>query len=174
MTREEKNTIIDSLVELLSAYNGFYITDISNLNSEQTSQLRRICFQKQIKMNVAKNSLIKKALEKIDAEVYRDVMPALKGSSALMLSETANLPAKMIKEFRKKGDKPQLKAAYVEASVFLGDNQLDVLASLKSKNELIGELVGLLQSPARNVISALQSGGNTIAGLVKSLEERAA
>ncbi len=173
MTRTEKDNIIESLVQLLSSYNGFYVTDISSLNSEKTSQLRRICFNKNIKMSVAKNSLIKKALERMDAEMYRDVMPQLKGSSALLLSETANVPAKMIKEFRKKNDKPVLKVAYVESSVFIGDNQIDVLASLKSKNELLGELIGLLQSPAQNVIGALQSGGQKIAGIVKTLEERA-
>ena len=173
MTRTEKDTIINSLVDLLSSYNGFYVTDISSLNSEKTSQLRRICFEKQIKMSVAKNSLIKKALERMNAEAYKDVIPQLKGSSALLLSETANLPAKMIKDFRKKNDKPVLKVAYVESSVFIGDNQIEALAALKSKNELIGDLIGLLQSPAKNVLGALQSGGQTIAGLVKTLEERA-
>jgi large subunit ribosomal protein L10 len=177
MTREEKNQIIDELVVTLSQYNGFYITDIETLNSEKTSKLRRLCFNKQVGLKVAKNSLIKKALEKIEGD-YSQLIPTLKGSSAIMVSETASLPAKLIKDFLKdsgKGaTKPALKSAYIDGAIFIGENQLDVLASLKSKNELIGDVIGLLQSPAKSVISGLKGQGGKIAGILKTLEERAA
>jgi len=173
MTRDEKNKIIDSLVGSFNECSNFYITDIATLNSEKTSKLRRLCYARKIKLNVAKNTLIRQALQKIDAESYESLFPALKGTSALMFSETANLPAKLIKEFRRESDRPILKGAYIASSVFLGDNQLDALVSLKSKNELIGDVIGLLQSPAKNVIGALQSGGNKLAGIVKTLENRA-
>lgn len=174
MTREEKNKAIDEIVDTISAYNGFYITDISGLNSEKTSQLRRMCYDKGIKLSVAKNSLIKKALERMNAEAYEPLYDSLKGSSAIMLCETANLPAKMIKEIRSKKDntKPVLKCAYIDSSVFIGDNQVDVIASLKSKNELIADVIAILQSPIRNVIGGLQSGGHKIAGIIKTLESR--
>ncbi|MEO8149434.1 MAG: 50S ribosomal protein L10 [Bacteroidia bacterium] len=172
MTRDEKNKIIDQLVETLSAYNGFYVTDISTLTVEKINQLRRLCFNKGVKLSVAKNTLIQKALERMNAVEYEPVFGSLKGSSALMLSEGSSIPAKLIKEFRKKGDRPLLKCAYVESSVFIGDNQLDILASLKTKNELIGEIIGLLQSPMQRVLGGLQSGGHTIAGIIKTLESR--
>ena len=152
---------------------NFYIADIASLNSEKTSKLRRLCFTRNITLNVAKNTLIKQALLRIDAGSYEPLFPALKGTSALMFCETANLPAKLIKEFRRDSDKPVLKGAFIQSSVFLGDNQLDALINLKSKNELIGDIIGLLQSPAKNVIGALQSGGNKLAGIVKTLENRA-
>lgn len=173
MKKEEKNKIIDNLVETFGKYNSFYVTDISNLTVEKTSNLRRNCFGQNIKLRVAKNTLIQKALEKIDADNYKQLFGTLKGSSAIMFCETANAPAKVIKEFRMKSDKPLLKGAYIDASIFLGDNQLDMLAALKSKNELIGDIIGLLQSPAQNVISALQSGGGKLAGILKTLEKRA-
>lgn len=172
MKREEKNQIIEELAGVLSSQNNFYIADIASLNSENTSKLRRLCFSKGVKMSVAKNSLIKKALEKL-GETYIPMTSALKGSSAIMYSTSANAPAKVIKEFRKGKDKPTLKGAWIDTAVFLGDNQLDALVSLKSKEELIGDIISLLQSPAKNVISALQSGGNKLAGIVKTLEERA-
>ena len=172
MTKEEKNKIIDSLVETLSAYNGFYITDISTLTVEKTNQLRKLCFTKGVKLTMAKNTLIRKALERINAVEYEPVFSSLKGTSALMLSEGSSIPAKLIKEFRKKSDRPILKCAYIEASVFVGDNQLDTLASLKTKNELIGEIIGLLQSPVQRVIGGLQGGGQKIAGIIKTLESR--
>lgn len=174
MTKEEKNKIIDSLVETLSGYNGFYITDISTLTVEKTNSLRKLCFSKGVKLNVAKNTLIQKALERMNAVEYEPVFGSLKGSSALMLCDTANTPAKLIKEFRKaaKSDRPILKCAYVESSVFIGDNQLEALISLKSKNELIGDIIGLLQSPMQRVIGGLQSGGHKIAGIIKTLESR--
>ena len=172
MTKEEKNKEIDALVEVLSTHSSFYIADFGALNAEKTSKLRRLCFQKEIGMRVAKNSLIKKALAKM-GDQYAEVLPNLKGSSAIMNAEIPNAPAKAIKEFRKGGnDRPTLKVAYIDASVFAGDNQLDALAALKSKNELIGEIIGLLQSPAKNVVSALKSGGGKLAGILKTLEER--
>jgi large subunit ribosomal protein L10 len=171
MKREEKDQMINVLVENLSKYNNFYIADISNLTVAKTNQLRRICFSKDIKMNVAKNSLIKKALERLDGD-YSPLFDALKGSSAIMYSETGNGPAKIIKDFRKTSDRPILKGAWIDSSIFIGDNNLDALVSLKSKNELIADVIALLQSPAKNVISGLQSGGHKLSGILKTLEER--
>lgn len=171
MKREEKEQIISSLVENLSKYNNFYITDISNLTVEKSNQLRRICFSKNIKMSVAKNSLIQKALERMEGD-YSPIFGALKGTSAIMYSDVGNEPAKVIKEFRKKSDRPILKGAWIESSIFVGDNNLDALVSLKSKNELIADIIALLQSPAKNVISGLQSGGQKLSGILKTLEER--
>lgn len=172
MKKEEKDVIINDLAELLNKYPTVYIADTSSLTVEKTNALRRLCFNKGVKMLVAKNTLIRKAMERANADSYSPIFDALKGTSALMFSETGNVPAKLIKEFRKKDSKPSLKGAYVETAVFIGDNQLDTLASIKSKNELIGEIIGLLQSPARNVISALQSGGGKLAGIIKTLSER--
>lgn len=171
MKREEKDEIINSLTEQLASFNNFYITDISSLTVEKANKLRRICFSKGVKLKVAKNTLIKKAMEK-SGNTYESVFSALKGTSAIMFSEMGNVPAKIIKEFRRESDKPILKAAYIDSSVFIGDNQLDNLYNLKSKNELIGEIIGLLQFPAKNVISALQSGKNTLAGIVKTLSDK--
>ena len=171
MKKEEKDVIINDITELLNKYPTIYVTDTSSLTVEKTNQLRRLCFNKGVKMLVAKNSLIQKAMERKGSE-YEPIFEALKGTTALMFSETGNVPAKIIKEFRKKTDKPQLKGAYIDTAVFIGDNQLDSLATLKSRNELIGEIIGLLQSPAKNVLGALQSGGGKIAGIVKTLSER--
>ncbi len=171
MKREEKEQIINDLVEQMKVTNHFYLTDISDLNVETTNKLRRVCYDKNVKLQVAKNTLIQKALEKSEGD-FSELFGVLKGSSAIMFCETANVPAKLIKEFRKKNPKPLLKGAFVEYSIFLGDNMLDALTKVKSKNELIGDIIGLLQSPAKNVISALQSGGNTLAGVVKTLSER--
>lgn len=171
MTREEKNKEIDALVEILSKHSSFYIADFGTMSAEKTSKLRRLCFQKEIGMRVAKNSLIKKALAKMGGD-YEQLLPTLKGSSAILNAEAPNAPAKAIKEFRKGGDRPLLKVAYIDASVFVGDKELDALAALKSKNELIGEIIGLLQSPAKNVISALKSSGGKLAGILKTLEQR--
>ena len=173
MKKEEKNIIIDDLAGMLQKYPTVYITDTSSLTVAKTSQLRRLCFNKGVKMLVAKNKLIRKAMERTNNEAYEPLYVSLKGTSAILFSEASNAPAKLIKEFRKSGsDKPLLKGAYIDMSVFLGDNQLDTLAALKSKNELIGDIIGLLQSPARNVISALQSSGGKLAGIVKTLSER--
>jgi large subunit ribosomal protein L10 len=171
MKREEKEEIIGSLVEDLSKYSNFYITDISNLTVEKTNQLRRLCFNRNIKINVAKNSLIKKALERMDGD-YSAIYESLKGSSAIMYSDTGNAPARVIKDFRRTSDKPVLKGAWIDSAVFIGDTNVDTLTTLKSKNELIGDIIGLLQSPAKNVISALQSGGQKLSGILKTLEER--
>ena len=171
MTRDEKNKIIDSLVETLSTYSSFYIADIEALNSEKSSKLRRLCFSKNVQIKVAKNSLIEKALGKMEGD-FTQMLPTLKGSSAIMIAEIPNVPAKVIKEFRKTSDRPLLKSAYIDSSVFVGDNLLDSLVALKSKEELVGDLIGLLQSPAQNVISALKSSGSKLAGILKTLEER--
>jgi large subunit ribosomal protein L10 len=172
MTKQEKTEIIDSLVAQLGESKHFYLADTSELPSEKTSQLRRMCFDKQIKMIVVKNTLLRKALERANDAEYNGMYNALKGPISILFSESNSAPAKLIKEFRKDGKKPLLKAAYVEQSVYLGDDQLDALASIKSRDELIGDVIALLQSPARNVISALQGAGGTLSGLVKTLSER--
>jgi large subunit ribosomal protein L10 len=171
MKREEKNTIIDTIVKQIDSKKHLYITDISDLNALTTSKLRRKCFENQIELIVVKNTLLKKALEKMSGN-YEELYSVLTNSTSLMLSETGNAPAKLIKEFRSSSPKPILKAAYVEECVYIGDNQLDSLVSLKSRDELIGDIIGMLQSPTQNVMSALQSGKNTLAGVVKTLSER--
>lgn len=171
MTREEKNQEIDKLTEVLKEANILYVADIAGLDAQQTSDLRRTCFKNGIQISVVKNTLLKKAIERSEKD-FGAIVDTLKGNTSIMLSETGNAPAKMMKEFRKKADKPILKGAYIEEAVFIGDDQLEALASLKSKNELIGDVIALLQSPAKNVVSALQSGKNTIGGLIKALEER--
>ena len=173
MKKENKDQVIVALTEELKLANNLYITDISNLNVETTNALRRMCFKRNIKLTVVKNTLLKKAMESSEKD-FTTLYPVLKGGTSFMICETANVPALLIKEFRKsnKIDKPILKGAYIMESTYIGNDQLDVLASLKSKNELIGDIIGLLQSPAKNVISALQSGGHTISGIVKTLSEK--
>ncbi|RUT78690.1 50S ribosomal protein L10 [Ancylomarina longa] len=171
MKKEQKVQIIDSLTEEINASNHFYLTDISELNAEDTSALRRACFEKQIKLVVVKNTLLRNALEKADGE-FEELTDVLKGATSLMLTDTGNLPAKLIKEFRKGHDKPILKAAYVEEALYIGDNELDTLTNIKSKEELVGDIVALLQSPIKNVISSLESGKNILAGVVKTLSEK--
>ena len=172
MTREEKAVVINNLVEQLNAYPHFYITNIEALNAEQTANLRRKCFESNIKLVVVKNTLLGKALESVD-KADADLVKVLEGSTSVMFAETGKAPAVLIKEFRKKNDKPILKAAYVEGCVYVGDDQLETLCNIKSREELIGDIVALLQSPAKNVISALQgSAGQKVAGIVKALEER--
>ncbi|MCQ2375365.1 MAG: 50S ribosomal protein L10 [Salinivirgaceae bacterium] len=171
MKREDKTAIIDSLVERLKAANHFYLTDISNLNAEQTSKLRRTCFNQNVELVVVKNTLLKKAME-LSGTDYSELFGSLKGNTSIMFTETANVPGKLIKEFRKGCDRPILKAAYVEESFYIGDNQIDALANVKSKKDLIADVVALLQSPAKNVISALQSGGQTLTGVLKTLSEK--
>lgn len=173
MKKEEKTLVIESLVEKLASNPNFYLTDISALTSDKTSALRRLCFNKKISMQVVKNSLLKKAMERSTGKDFADITAkALKGSTAIMFCESGSEPAKVIKEFRKKNDKPLLKAAFVEETAYIGDNQLEFLANIKSKNELIGEIIGLLQSPAKNVVSALKSGGGKLAGIVKTLSDK--
>jgi large subunit ribosomal protein L10 len=171
MRKEEKHEVVQALAEQFRSYGNFYIADTANLTVEKVNVIRRKCFEQGIEVKVAKNTLIRKALE--DAGIVSDeITGVLKGSSTLFFSETGNAPAKLIKDLRKTSDKPVLKGAYIDSAVFIGDNQLDVLTKLKSREELVGEIIGLLQSPAKNVVSALQSGGNTLAGLVKTLQER--
>lgn len=175
MSRESKAEIIDSIAEQLKEYPHFYVTDISELNAEQTAELRRSCFENEIILKVVKNTLFEKALEKVNEEYADDIKSVLQGSTSVMFTHTNKAPAVVISEFRKKYPKPILKAAYVEESVYIGDEHLGTLKLIKSKEELVGDIVGLLQSPAKNVISALQaSAGGKVAGLVKALEERSA
>ena len=171
MRKEDKQQLIDSIAQLLTDNNNFYLTDISNLNAEDTSNLRRLCFKNGIQMRVVKNTLLRKAMEKVDRG-YDELYDTLKGNTSIMFAEAGNAPAKMIKEFRKKSDRPLVKSAFIEETVYIGDENLDFLTSIKSKNELIADLVALLQSPAKNVVSALQSGGNTLTGVLKTLAEK--
>jgi large subunit ribosomal protein L10 len=171
MTREEKNLAIDELTGILNDNSTIYVADIAGLNAGQTSQLRRLCFQKGVKLSVVKNTLLKKAMERSERN-FDDLFVALKGNTSIMLSDTGNVPAKLIKDYRKKGTLPLLKGAYIDEAIFIGDNQLETLSTIKGKTELLGDIITLLQSPARNVISALQSGGNTISGLLTTLENR--
>ncbi|KGO94372.1 50S ribosomal protein L10 [Flavobacterium subsaxonicum] len=171
MTKEEKSKVIEDLTAQLTGSNVVYVADISGLNATVTSDLRRACFKAGIKLEVVKNTLLEKAMEGSDNN-YGDLPTILKGNTSIMISENGNAPAKIIKEFRKKSDKPVLKGAYIFEAVFIGDNQLDALVSLKSKDEVIGEIIGLLQSPAKNVVSALKSGGGKIAGILKTLSEK--
>jgi large subunit ribosomal protein L10 len=171
MNKEEKYDLVLALTEQMKEYGNFYITDTSDLTVAKINDIRRKCFDSDIKMQVAKNSLIKKAMEAAGGD-FSPIYDVLKGSSSILFSKSATAPAKLIKQLRKQGDKPVLKAAYIDSAVFIGDNQIDTLIKLKSKEQLIGEIIGLLQSPAKNVVSALQSGGSTIAGLVKTLQER--
>lgn len=171
MKKVEKNQHIEKLADKLRNNKFIYITDISNLNAAKTSQLRRLCFKRNVELEVVKNSLLKKAMLKTDKE-FTPIFDVLKGSSSLMFAEAGNIPAKLIKEFRKTGDRPLVKGAFIEDIVFIGDDQLETLMNIKSKNELIGDIIGLLQSPAKNVISALQSAGGKLSGIVKTLSER--
>ena len=174
MKKEEKQVMIDELSKRLDENNIIYIADISSLDAVATSSLRRQCFAKNIKLSVVKNTLLKKAMENVQGKDLTELYDILPGPTAIMLSDTGNLPAKLIKDFRKKNDKPVLKGAFVEESIYIGDDQLNLLADIKSKDELIGEVIGLLQSPAKNVISALTSSKGKIAGLVKTLSEKEA
>jgi large subunit ribosomal protein L10 len=171
MKREEKDIIVNNLVDQLKESPHFYLADASELNAEATSTLRRKCFESNIKMVVVKNTLLKRALDKTEYEV-EELYDVLKGSTAIMFTETGNGPAKVIKEFRKKFEKPLVKAAYVEESIYIGDDQLENLVNIKSKEELLGDLIGLLQSPMKTVISQLKSGNNILSGVVKTLSEK--
>jgi large subunit ribosomal protein L10 len=171
MKREDKNTIIENLKKQINESNHFYLTDISKLNASDTSSLRRKCFEKDIILIVVKNTLLKRALENSEVD-FGDLCDVCKDSTSIMFSDTGNVPAKLIKEFRKDHDKPVLKAAYVEESIYVGDHYLDTLSEIKSKEELLGDLILLLQSPMRNVLSALQSGSNVLTGVLKTLSEK--
>ena len=172
MTREEKSQVIQDLTGKLADNPVIYLADISGLNASDTSNLRRACFKANVKLAVVKNTLLAKAMDSSDKD-FGDLPSVLKGNTSLMMSETGNAPAKVIKAFRKgKQEKPILKGAYVEQAVYVGDDQLDNLVNIKSKEEVIGDIIGLLQSPAKNVISALQSGGGKIHGILQTLSEK--
>ena len=171
MTREEKQEAIENLKDALAGVKTLYLADIAGLDATQTSNLRRACFKENIKLQVVKNTLLAKAMEASDHD-FGELTGILKGNTSLMFSETGNAPAKVIKTFRKKSEKPILKGAFIEEAVYIGDDQLDALVAIKSKEELIGEIITLLQSPTKNVVSALQSGGGKLSGILKSLSER--
>lgn len=170
MRKEDKNTIIGQIAATVQEYSHFYLVDTTAMNAAKTSELRRECFKSNIKLMLVKNTLLHKALESLDVD-YSPIYDCLKGTTAVMFCNTANVPAKLIKDKAKDGI-PGLKAAYAEESFYIGADQLDALVAIKSKNEVIADIVALLQSPAKNVISALQSGGNTIHGVLKTLGER--
>ena len=175
MNKEQKTAMIAELTEKFSESDFFYITDSSTLTVEKVNQLRALCFENGVEMKVIKNTLIKKAFEASPEEKgYDKLIEALKGPTAVMFTDTANAPAKVIKKFRESAEKPVLKAAYIESDIFIGDDQIERLASLKSKEDLLGEVIVLLQSPIKNVLGSLQSGEHTLAGLVKALQEREA
>jgi len=171
MKKEKKQVVIETLTEQLNTYKHVYVSDIAGLDAAATQALHRACFNANIKLIQVKNTLLKKAFEHANNN-YEEIYTVLKGDSAIMLCDTGNAPAKLIKDFRKDGDKPAFKAAFVEECAYVGENQLETLISIKSKEELIGDIIAMLQSPMQNVISALQSGQNTIAGVVKTLSEK--
>jgi large subunit ribosomal protein L10 len=171
MKVEQKSKIVDEIVKELADYAHVYVTDMSGFTVETVNQLRRLCFRRNIKLRVVKNTILKRAMDEASTD-YSELYPALVGPTSIMLSNNGNIPARLIKEFRSKNKKPLIKAAFIEETSYFGDDQLDFLCNLKSREELIGDIVGLLQSPARNVISALQSGGGKLAGIVKTLSER--
>jgi len=171
MTREEKSIIIADLTTILTDNNVIYLADISDLNASDTSNLRRACFKADVKMSVVKNTLLAKAMERSDKD-FGDLPSVLHGNTSLMIAKDSKAPALLIKNFRKTSDRPILKGAYVLESVYVGDEQLDNLVNLKSKEDLIGDVINMLQSPMRNVISALQSGGTTLSGVLKTLSDK--
>ena len=172
MTRTEKDELIDALVLVLAEKNVVYLTDASGLDSEATTSLRRECYKKDITVRVVKNTLLRKAMERTEDRNYKELYEVLKGQTALLFGDVGNAPARVLKEFRKKHDMPILKGAYVEEATYLGDENLEALTNIKSKEELVAEVIALLQSPMKNVVGALNSGGNTVSGLVKALQER--
>lgn len=171
MTREEKSKYIDDLAAEISAASVFYIADTAELTVDTINAIRRRCFQSNIRLRVVKNALLEKAMDRVEGKNFGDLRQTLKGGTSIMFSEVGNAPARLIQEFRKKSDKPVLKGAYIDEAIFIGDAQLSTLESLKSREELIGDIVGLLQSPAKNVISGLKGAGSKLAGILKTLEE---
>ena len=171
MTREQKTQAIQELTAQLKDSSNFYLTDISGLNAVSTSSLRRACFKANVKLSVVKNTLLEKAMEASDKD-FGELLSTLKGNTSVMYSETGNAPAKVIKAFRKKSDKPFLKGAYIEEAIYIGDDQLDILVEIKSREELIGDIIALLQSPAKNVVSALQSSGGKLSAIIKTLSQK--
>lgn len=172
MTRQEKDLQISELKQLLEDNSVVYLTDASGLNSEETTNLRRACYKKDVSVRVVKNTLLRRAMEDSEGVDYSELYEVLSGQTALLLGNVGNVPAMLLKDFRKKHTMPILKAAYVEEACYLGDNQIDVLTEVMSKDELIAGVIALLQSPMKNVVGALNSSGNTISGLVKALQER--
>ena len=171
MTREEKAQVIEDLTAQLAENANIYLADISGLDAGTTSNLRRACFKANVRLAVVKNTLLEKAMEASEKD-FGELPTTLKGNTSVMYSETGNAPAKVIKAFRKKSDKPLLKGAFIEEAIYLGDEQLDMLVNIKSREELIGDVITLLQSPAKNVISALQSGGGKLSGILKTLSQK--
>ncbi|MGF1556702.1 50S ribosomal protein L10 [Paucihalobacter sp.] len=171
MTREEKSQVIEELTAQLAGSPVIYLADISGLNASDTTNLRRACFKANVTLAVVKNTLLHKAMEASDKD-FGDLPTVLKGNTSVMYSEAGNGPAKVIKAFRKKSERPLLKGAFIEETIYLGDDLLDALVDIKSREELIGDIVGLLQSPAKNVISALKSGGGKLAGILQTLSEK--
>lgn len=172
MNKQEKNQVIEELAADIAGRKNFYLADTSSLTGIKVNQFRRDCFEKKVDVRVVKNTLLQKALEKSNNPEFAAIYDTLVGNTAIIFSEQPSDPARIIKNFRGEGSKPALKAAFIEESVYIGDNQLDFLSALKTKNELIGDIIGLLQSPAKNVIGALQSGGNKLSGIVKTLSEK--
>lgn len=173
MTKQEKNEIVKNLSEKLNDNSIFYLADISELDAESSTKLRRLAHKREVSLNVVKNTLLRKALEAAEGS-YEEFYEVLKGNTSIMFAEVGNAPAKLIKEFRKKNDKPILKGAFIEEAIYIGDDKIEALTQIKSKEEVIADIIAILQSPAKNVVSALQSGGSTISGLVKALAEREA
>ena len=171
MTREEKSNMIESIKSNLDSNSTVYLADCSGLDADSTSKLRRACFKSNIKLSVVKNTLLFRAMEEVDKD-FGELKSLLKGNTTLMLSDIGNAPAKVIKNFRKKSEKPILKGAFVEESIYLGDDLLETLVNIKSKEELLGEIISLLQSPTKNLISALRSSGSKISGVLKTLSEK--
>tara|TARA_Y100000996_G_scaffold113485_1_gene84107 strand:- start:3704 stop:4219 length:516 start_codon:yes stop_codon:yes gene_type:complete len=171
MKKGEKIKVIDDLTTRLKETKNLYLTDISGLNASQTSDLRRACYKANVKLSVVKNTMLARAMDASEIN-FGEIKDVLKGNTSLMFSESGNIPAKVIKDFRKKIDKPILKAALIEEAIYIGDDQIEALVSIKSREELIGEIIQLLQSPAKNIISALSSGGSNISGVLKTLSER--
>ncbi len=172
MTREEKSNYIDELAAEIKAANVFYIADTAELTVDTINAIRRRCFQTNIRLRVVKNALLEKAMDRVEGKDFGNLKEILKGGTSIMFSEVGNAPAKLIQEFRKKGTKPVLKGAYIDEAIFIGDDQLPILESLKSREELVGDIIGLLQSPIKNVISGLKGSGAKIAGILKTLEEK--
>ena len=173
MTKEEKAGYVETLTAELKEAGIFYLADTSDLTVETVNSLRRKCFQNKITLKVVKNTLLEKAMNNVEDKDFGELKGVLSGPTSVMFAEVGNAPAKVIKDFRKKNDKPILKGAYIEESVYIGDDQLSFLSEIKSKEELIGDIVALLQSPAKNVVSGLKGQGGKIAGILKTLSERA-
>ena len=171
MTKQEKVQEIQDLTSEITSVKNLYLTDIAGLDAIQTTALRRACFNANIRLSVVKNTLLTKAMEASEKD-FGELKSVLKGNTSLMISETGNAPAKLIKYFRRKSDKPLLKGAYIEETIYIGDDQIDYLESIKSKEELIGDIISILQSPAKNLILALESGKSNLSGILKTLSER--